>query len=168
VTHPCTACAATVGDCDATIRDTGHGCCDTCFTHDTHGLLDDVPASVDVSLQVQVANLTRIVAQMVIARHEHAQAIGRLRASEGANIEQLARINGIVDDLARRLRLVEIAVTTGPLTELRQAVVDIDQMDDEMEALEDRVVIIERCLEAIEAKLKLKRRKQPLALGTGS
>jgi hypothetical protein len=65
--------------CDLHIRAYGKGCCEACFEQDTHGLLDKFKV-IDVGdHQQELENLTRLAAQAVIARGEHANAIRQCR-----------------------------------------------------------------------------------------
>lgn len=150
--HPCTTCNATMETCDRTIRETGSGCCSDCFISDTHGLLDQFRPIDVAELAQEVTNLTRLLAQMVIARTEHAKAIRSLRADMAATIQENALLRGRVSELEqieetadivdKRLLLAEV------LSEVRTLV----------EALPERVKELEDVAVAIEAKLGLVRK----------
>jgi len=140
--HDCTACGATLADCDQHIREAGTGCCDACFTRDTHGLLDH---QTPTDLRQAVENLNRLSAQMVIARHEHAQAIRRLRAETTELIQEVALIRGRLEEADRTVRRT---LLNDVVDETRRLVRD----------LPDRIKELEDVAAALEAHLKLRRK----------
>jgi chromosome segregation ATPase len=152
-------------DCDATIRDKGLGCCPDCFEHDTHGLLEPFKIYDVADLAQDVQNLTRLLAQMVIARSEHAKAIRSLRADVAAVIEENALLRGRVTDLEEDEEEVDKAtkhrLITEALGEVRKLVHD----------LPERVRELEDVARALEAHLKLRRRpkeRRPKELTSGN
>jgi hypothetical protein len=101
----------------------------------------------------EIQNLTRLAAQTVIARHEHANAIYKLRAEVERIVIAQAKIEARYDEWEQRT--TELARATD--IHLRA---DIDDMDDCVEELEHRVEQLERLLGQIERRLKLKRIKR--------
>ena len=145
------SCGATLADCDIHIRDEGTGCCDACFERDTHGLLE---GAAPADLAQSIDNLHRLAAQMVLARHEHAKAITRLRADVSSLIEEVALLRGRVDESERRQATVDDrtkqAIIVAAMHEFRQYVRN----------LPERVQEVEDCVVGIEQHLKI-RRKPP-------
>jgi flagellar hook-basal body complex protein FliE len=155
--HACDQCGQSMASCDAWIKETGQGCCPECFTHDTHGLLDRFKV-VDVAELAQEAdNHSRLIAQMVIARSEHAKAIYQLRAQVDSLTESVAKLEAKqdrVDEGEKRHLLTEV------MAEVRKAV----------HALPERVQELEDVAVALEGRLGLRRRPKsarPKALGSG-
>jgi hypothetical protein len=142
--YDCTSCAASLGDCDRHIREAGTGCCDVCFTRDTHGLLDH---QTPTDLRRAVQNLNRLGAQMVIARHEHAMAIRRLQAEMAELIREMALIRGRLEEADRTVRR----------TLLNDV---IDETRRLMRDLPDRVKELEDVAVALETHLKLRRKSR--------
>lgn len=140
--HDCTACGASLADCDAQIREAGTGCCDACFSRDTHGLLEH---QTPTDMRQAIENLNRLGAQMVIARHEHAQAIRRLRAEMAQLIEEMALLRGRLEEADRTVRR----------TLLNDVVDETRRL---MRDLPDRVKELEDVAAALEAHLKLHRK----------
>jgi chromosome segregation ATPase len=150
--HPCTMCEATMEQCDTAIRETGAGCCRDCFERDTHGLLDPFRI-IDVrDLQQEVDNLTRLMAQTVIARGEHAKLLRRLQADANRLTEENAMLRARIIQMDRERDLVDEEMEVEMLTELLTRVREV------VEALPERVAELEDCVAGIEGKLKLKRR----------
>jgi len=143
-----------MGDCDRTIRETGAGCCERCFTADTHGLLVAADRSED---HRDIANLTRLAAQAVIARGEHANAIRQLRAQVDALTETVAVMQAQaerVDEGEKRRLLAEV------MREVRAAV----------KSLPERVAELEEVAVGLERHLKIRRKpkaERQLALPPG-
>ena len=151
-------------DCDITIREKGLGCCPDCFEADTHGLLDQFRVVDVAELAQEISNLTRLLAQMVIARSEHAKAIRSLRADVAAVIEENALLRGRVTDLEEDEEEVDKAtkrrLITEALGEVRKLVHD----------LPERVREVEDCIVGIEQRLKIRRRpkaQRPKELTSG-
>jgi hypothetical protein len=142
--HDCTACGASLSDCDEHIREAGTGCCDACFTRDTHGLLEN---ETPTDLRRAVENLHRLGAQMVIARHEHAQAIRRLRADMAGLIEEVALIRGRLEEADRTVRRT---LLNDVIDETRQLMRD----------LSGRVKELEDVAVGLETHLKLRRKSR--------
>jgi hypothetical protein len=140
--HDCTACGSSLADCDRHIREEGTGCCDACFTRDTHGLLEH---QAPTDLPRAVENLNRLGAQMVIARHEHAQAIRRLRAEMAEIIQEVALVRGRLEEADRTVRRT---LLNDVIDETRRLVRD----------LPERVKELEDVAAALEAHLKLRRK----------
>lgn len=152
-------------DCDATIKEKGLGCCPDCFTNDTHGLLEPFKIYDVADLAQDIQNLTRLMAQMVIARGEHAKAIRSLRADMAATIEENALLRGRVQQLEAREEMVDERtkrnLVVAALTEVRSVVRD----------LPERVRELEDVARALEAHLKLKRKpkaRRPKELTSGN
>jgi hypothetical protein len=143
--HPCTECGATMVACDATIRESGDGCCEGCFLRDTHGLLDKFKVVDVADLSQEVSNLDRLMAQMVLARHEHANAIRQLRAQNDQMAEAIARLEARQETVDGK---VQVKLLAEVLVEVRHIVRN----------LPERVAELEEVAEALEAKLKLTRR----------
>lgn len=150
--HPCTACNATMETCDVHIREHGVGCCPACFTDDTHGLLDQFRPIDVAELAQEIQNLTRLMAQMVIARTEHAKAIRSLRAESAAAIQENAFLRGRVQELEHREEMADERtkrnLIVAALTDVRTIVRN----------LPERVTELEHVAEALEAHLKLVRK----------
>jgi hypothetical protein len=140
--HGCTDCGASLADCDARIRESGTGCCDACFTRDTHGLLDH---ETPTDLRRAVENLNRLGAQMVIARHEHATAIRRLQAETASLVQEVALLRGRLEEADRTVRR----------TLLNDVVDETRRL---MRDLPDRVKELEDVAIALETHLKLRRK----------
>ncbi len=132
--------------CDVLIRETGKGCCPECFEQDTHGLLDKFKV-IDVADHAQdTSNLNRLAAQTVIGFSEHAKAIRHLRADVDTMIEQLARIEGMLERAEpgeKRKLMREVMI------EVRGVVQD----------LPERMGQIERALPELEAHVGLRRKE---------
>jgi len=133
--------------CDAVVREQGHGCCEACFDRDTHGLLRRELVGAE-QMQQEIDNLHRLMAQMVLARGEHARVIVGLRNEVGGLIEQIALLRGDQErqDEGEKRRLMAEVVR-----EVRTAVHD----------LPERLGVVERCIEGIEGRLKLRRKAVP-------
>ena len=97
--HACNECGASMADCDAHIKEHGRGCCGSCFVQDTHGLLDRFKVIDVADLAQELDNHSRLIAQMVIARSEHANVIRQLRADVGRMLEENALLHGRVREL---------------------------------------------------------------------
>ena len=139
--------------CDVVIRERGEGCCERCFQADTHGLLAGEEEKSEHRQELD--NLTRLAAQAVIARGEHAREIRRLQADVGRLTEEVALLRGDqerADEGEKKRLLAEV------IAEVRVLVRD----------LPERVKIVELCIEGIERKLGLTRKKAPQkAIGPG-
>lgn len=150
--HPCTTCNATMETCDVTIRETGQGCCPDCFLSDTHGLLEQFRPIDVAELAQEVQNLTRLLAQMVIARSEHAKAIRSLRADMAATIQENALLRGRLQELERSEERVDAGTKASLIQEA------IKEARGLVAALPERVKELEDVAVAIEAKLGLIRK----------
>jgi uncharacterized protein YoxC len=136
-------------DCDATIREKGVGCCPDCFTADTHGLLEPFKIYDVADLAQDIQNLTRLMAQMVIARSEHAHVIRGLMADVDGVVEENALLRGRVQELEAREEMADARVKTAlikqALHEVRAIVRDLPErvreLEDVARALEDRLKI---------------------------
>ena len=151
-------------DCDATIREKGLGCCPDCFTADTHGLLEPFKIYDVADLAQDIQNLTRLMAQMVIARGEHAKAIRSLRADVGGLVEENALLRGRVQRLETGEEKADAATKERLLTEVLTEVRGL------VHALPERVRELEDVARALEAHLKLKRKpktQRPKELTSG-
>lgn len=144
--HDCSECRATIAQCDEHIKEHGQGCCGACFIRDTHGLLDKFKV-IDVAEQQQdIENLHRLVAQMVIARSEHAKTIRGLMADMEAVVEQINLLRGKqerADEAEKRHLLTEV------MTEVRAVVRE----------LPERLAIVEKALPEIERRVGLRRKE---------
>jgi hypothetical protein len=168
VSHNCARCGATLEMCDQHLREDGRACCSSCISADTHGLLRSLSAD-STELGRRVTNVeketdehTKLLAQMVIFRTEAAKAIRQLRAAEQRHDEETALLRGRVEGL-ERLAHHHLGALRRILEEFEQRLVHLDQHQaafDDM-ALQDRVYILELCLDEIEKKLKLRRRTTP-------
>ena len=156
--HACDACGATMAECDVVIRTEGRGCCEQCFETDPHGLLDQFKVIDVADQQREIDNHTRLLAQTVIARGEHATAIRQLQAQVGTMAQAIAVLEAKLerqDEGEKRRLMVEV------MTEVRSVV----------RALPERVQEVEECIVALERKLKLVRRPKhdrPKELGPGA
>ena len=165
VRHECTDCGATIEECDKHLREQGRPCCATCSLAGTHGLLPD--ASKDLGEQVgrverQTEGHTKLLAQMVIFRSEAADAIRQLRAVEHRHQEEISQLRERVETLERLAR--QHFDATAQLVEQfeeRLAHSDANQAATYYTALQERVEILELCIEGIEKKFNLKRRTAP-------
>lgn len=149
---PCGECGATLFDCDEHIREHGSGCCDACFTRDTHGLL------------TSGEGLTRLVAQLVIARHEHARTIRMLIADVSRLIEENALLRGRVDELERQEQ------RTDAMDKRRLLVEALGYVRSMVHDLPERIEEVEDCVRALETHLRLRRRPKAVrqkAIGPG-
>jgi hypothetical protein len=161
--HDCTQCGASIPKCNEHITKHGAGCCSGCFLEDTHGLLrslSSAPAELGERLtevEVQTARMTSLLASFVISRTEHARAIRRLLAQSDGQIESIAKLEAAVEHLSAGL-----AAALGRIAELERASSHGERSKVRMEVgeLDERVVIIERALPEIEAKVGLRRRPQ--------
>lgn len=161
VAGPCTECGETLAECDEWIRETGHGCCDACFVNDTHGLLRAGPVSEHAQ---EISNLTRLAAQMVLARHEHASAIRMLINDVGRLIEETALLRGRVAELELREERVDERTKRNLMLEA------MHEVRVWVRGLPERVAELEDCVVGLERHLKLRRRpvaQRPKALGPG-
>jgi hypothetical protein len=131
--------------CDATIRQTGAGCCAACFEADTHGLLDKFRV-IDVADHAQeIQNLTRLAAQTVIGFGEHAKAIRRLQADYTALVEENALLRGKLQEWehteATIDQRVKARLMTAVLGEVRTLVQNlperVQELEDVVRALEN-------------------------------
>lgn len=150
--------------CDGIIRTQGIGCCPECFTADTHGLLEPFKIYDVADLAQDIQNLTRLLAQMVIARSEHAKAIRSLRADMAAVVEENALLRGRVMDLEEDEEEVDAATKKRLLTEAIQEARAL------VHDLPERVRELEDVARAIEARLKIRRipkDKRPKELTSG-
>lgn len=143
-----------MAQCDALIREHGHGCCDSCFEEDTHGLLDKFKV-IDVADHAQeLQNLTRIAAQTVIGFGEHAKAIRTLRAETAGLIQENALLRGRIQELEQHEAeaLVDTRVKARLLKEVMAQVRTV------VARLPERVKELEDVATALEIHLGLQRR----------
>ena len=158
--HDCDKCGATMAECDAHIREHGQGCCTECFEHDTHGLLDKFKV-IDVSdLAQEVQNLQRLMAQMVIARSEHAKVIRQLMADTTGLVQENAILRGTINELVRREEMVDERTKRNLITAALQEVRTIVRnLPERVQELEDVAAGLERHLKLVR-KPKDKRSKE--------
>ena len=144
--HACTECGATIERCNEHITQFGgEGCCVACFRGDTHGLLNRPQQAVDDLAQRVEKVETSLLADMVLLRTDLMEAVRVAGEMVGAQARR-------IEELEERLAHFDHA----------QAVVDYGLLDAAEGELEDRVQILEMCIEGIEKKLKLKRRQPPV------
>ena len=146
----------TIIACGEKIRQGDGECCETCFVGDTHGLLEPTK-DVATALRERIDKVeSSLLAEMIILRTDLMEAV-KLAGQSVAHLERRLdvpeeRLERRIDELEERLAHFDHA----------QAVVDYGLVDEDLGSLEDRVDIVEQCIEGIERKLKLKRRQPPI------
>lgn len=103
----------------------------------------------------EITELARVVASLVIARKEHAQAIRRNTAATDRFEREIAELRHELGEARREIAdlnvVIDQAIETIMHLDQTQIVIDYAEVD-------TRVGVIERALPEIERKLKLRRR----------
>ena len=145
--HECVECGATVAQCDDKLRQSGEACCAVCFdnefVNDAHGLLTSERAMFDriETLEHDMRKFLEHAAAAVIWRREIHVALNAVRARIDLLEKVVAMLGARNDHIEDRNQL---------LADVRQ----------EMHGLPGQVDYIDRCLQDIEKRLKLRRRPQ--------